>query len=113
MSNSEKQINKSQLLKGILEPCILKIIDNEEVYGYDITERLNEVGLTDITLGTIYPLLLRLEKQKLISSYNKKSKIGPDRKYYEITIAGKIYLNEFIQKWNVLSKSVDNIINSK
>lgn len=52
----------SQMLKGTLEGCILKVISQKETYGYEISEKLGEYGFADILEGTIYPLLLRLEK---------------------------------------------------
>jgi len=100
---------KTQLLKGILEPCILKIISRKEVYGYEITKILNDNGMESITLGTIYPLLSRLEKQNYITSHKIKSELGPDRKYYDITVSGLIYLNEFNADWVKLDNAVNKI----
>jgi PadR family transcriptional regulator PadR len=100
---------KTQLLKGILEPCILKIISKKDVYGYEITKVLNENGMKSITLGTIYPLLSRLEKHEYINSHKIKSDFGPDRKYYDITVSGLIYLNEFSDDWIKLDSAVNNI----
>lgn len=54
--------DKSQLLRGTLEGCILKIINDKETYGYEIAENLKLYGFKDISEGTIYPLLIRLEK---------------------------------------------------
>ncbi len=55
-------MEKSQLMKGILENCILKILEKDETYGYEIARQLQEYGFSDIKEGTLYPLLLRLEK---------------------------------------------------
>ena len=52
----------SQMLKGTLEGCVLKVISREETYGYEISQKLRQYGLADISEGTIYPLLLRLER---------------------------------------------------
>jgi len=54
--------NNSQILKGILEGCILSIISKEETYGYELLTKLKGCGFEDIVEGTLYPLLLRLEK---------------------------------------------------
>ena len=56
-------MDKSQLMKGILESCILKIISQSETYGYEIVDRLQENGFREVKEGTLYPLLLRLEKK--------------------------------------------------
>lgn len=55
----------SQMLKGTLSGCILAIISREETYGYEIAEKLSGYGFGKIAEGTIYPLLLRLEKTDL------------------------------------------------
>ena len=52
-------MDKSQMLKGILEGCTLKIIGKTETYGYDIVTQLQSFGFTDIKEGTLYPLLLK------------------------------------------------------
>lgn len=101
--------SKSQFLKGTLEGCILKIINKEEVYGYEITEKLKEYGLKDISEGTIYPLLLRLEKNGFLQATKKESPYGPRRKYYTLSDKGKEELKEFYNNWLELKVSVDKI----
>ena len=56
------------MLKGVLEGCVLEIISHEETYGYEITKRLNALGFTDVVDGTVYTILVRLEKNKLVES---------------------------------------------
>ena len=77
-------MDKSQLLKGVLESCILKIIDKHETYGYEIVSTLSEYGFEDVKEGTLYPILLRLEKKNLIQGIFKESPLGPKRKYYHL-----------------------------
>ncbi len=60
--------DKSQLLRGTLEGCILKIINDKETYGYEIAENLKLYGFKNISEGTIYPLLIRLEKNNFLNS---------------------------------------------
>ena len=55
--------NNAQLLKGVLEYCVLKLIDHEPTYGYEIVMHLKQVGFSDLSESTLYPLLLRLEQQ--------------------------------------------------
>lgn len=102
-------LDKSQLMKGTLEGCILKIIDKSETYGYEIVSQLQKNGFTDACEGTMYPLLLRLEKKGLIWANFKPSQLGPSRKYYSLTRDGRIYLNEFYAHWLDVSKSVERI----
>lgn len=58
--------DKSQLMRGSLEGCILKILSSETTYGYEIVTKLLDYGFEDIKEGTIYPLLVRLEKKELL-----------------------------------------------
>ena len=102
-------MDKAQLMKGILESCILKIIDKNETYGYEIVVQLQKYGFADVKEGTIYPLLLRLEKKSLITATFKESPLGPKRKYYSLTEEGKQYVDSFYQVWKEITDSVDEI----
>ncbi|WP_246095126.1 PadR family transcriptional regulator [Salinicoccus cyprini] len=100
---------KSQMLKGILEGCILKLIEKETLYGYDIIFRLKEFNLSMVSEGSIYPLLHKLQKAGYITGRRVKSAEGPMRKYYKITEAGKEYLEEFELHWQELDDAVNQI----
>ncbi|HGI5494780.1 TPA: PadR family transcriptional regulator, partial [Streptococcus pyogenes] len=78
----------SQMLKGILYGCILLLLSKKEMYGYMISEELDIYGFKNISKGTIYPLLLSLEKKGLIIGDLKPSIYGPRRKYYSLTEKG-------------------------
>ncbi len=99
--------NITEMLKGVLDGCILQIISREEIYGYEITKRLNELGFTDVVDGTVYTILLRLEKNGLISSVKKKSDIGPPRKFFSLTEDGQLRLEEFWLKWEFVSEKLE------
>jgi len=101
---------RSQLLKGVLEGCILAIIKQGPTYGYGLSMKLNENGLTDISEGSIYPILLRLQKEGLIEGKMKASPTGPQRKYYYLTTEGTEALQMFHVHWEALKGPVDNII---
>ena len=103
--------DQSQLMRGTLEGCILKVIAAETTYGYEIMEKLVQYGFEDIREGTIYPLLVRLEKKDLISSQVRPSPLGPSRKYYSITAEGKEMLSSFVLCWDRVSRAVENIMN--
>ncbi|AFQ44231.1 PadR family transcriptional regulator [Desulfosporosinus meridiei] len=102
--------DKSQLMRGTLEGCILKIISLEVTYGYEIMLKLTGYGFNDIREGTIYPLLVRLEKKDLICGEFKPSPLGPSRKYYFITKRGKEALNSFEAYWQSISVAVTKIL---
>ncbi|MDV0442346.1 PadR family transcriptional regulator [Methanorbis furvi] len=102
--------DKTQLMKGTLEGCILKIIGQETTYGYEIMEKLIHYGFTDVREGTIYPLLVRLEKKNLIESEYRTSPLGPSRKYYHLTKTGSETAAEFVLAWQEISHAVDRIL---
>lgn len=102
--------DKSQLLRGTLEGCILKIISRRTTYGYEIIESLHRFGFEEISEGTIYPLLLRMEKQEYICSQLLPSPLGPKRKYFTISAKGLAYLREFESSWNAISRAAAQIL---
>lgn len=102
--------DKSQMMRGTLEGCILKIISIETTYGYEIVTKLQYYGFEDIREGTIYPLLVRLEKKKTITSEFRPSLLGPSRKYYSLTEDGLELLAEFEACWKNIATTVDSIL---
>lgn len=103
----------SQMLKGTLEGCILKIISASETYGYEISEKLKANGFPDISEGTIYPLLLRLEKNGCISATYKSSPLGPKRKYFTLTEEGHRELQAFWHRWLEIEKAVHHLFDKR
>lgn len=101
---------RSQLLKGVLEGCILALINREATYGYELSVKLQQFGLSDISEGSIYPVLLRLQKENLITGVMHKSESGPNRKYYYLTKEGVEALEQFKNHWIGLKIPVDKII---
>lgn len=105
--------DKSQLMRGTLEGCILKIISLKETYGYEIMIKLSDYGFEDIREGTIYPLLVRLEKKGFIYAEFKPSPLGPSRKYYSITKEGIKTLNSFEVYWHSVTEAVNKILSGE
>ncbi|MBA5850249.1 PadR family transcriptional regulator [Clostridium sp. cel8] len=103
-------MKQTQLLKGVLEGCVLLIISKNEVYGYELVQLLKEYGFKEIVAGTVYPLLQKLEKQGYLLSEMKSSKEGPDRKYYYTTQKGITRCKDFIEQWKELVSNVNNLI---
>jgi PadR family transcriptional regulator, regulatory protein PadR len=108
--NIEK--TKAQMRKGVLEYCILSIINQKEVYASDIIFQLKEAELI-VVEGTLYPLLTRLKNDGLLSYRWEESKTGPPRKYYEITDDGKKFLEGLDKSWNDLVKAVNKLKGNK
>ncbi len=103
-------VDRAQILKGLLDGCILKIISQGETYGYRLTSDLNEYGFKELNEGSVYPSLIRLEKKGLVSAETKKSSIGPSRKYFRLTLQGEAYLHDFSKLWSEISTVVDQIM---
>lgn len=101
---------RSQLLKGVLDGCVLAVIEKEEVYGYELSKKLQDYGLKDVSEGTIYPILLRLQKNKWIVGTMRPSESGPNRKYYSITEDGKEALQAIQHEWEILSIPITKIL---
>lgn len=99
----------TQMLKGILSGCILILLEKESLYGYRLNDRLKEFGF-DVPMGTIYPLLLSLEKKEFIKGVKRPSKDGPDRKYYHLTATGIEEKEQFILQWNSLKSTVEHLL---
>ena len=106
-------MSNTQMLKGILDSCLLAIINEGEVYGYELAEKLESYGFQQTSEGTIYPLLIRMQKEELVTTTLKKSTAGPRRKYYSLTSKGEEELQAFIERWNQLSRSVDQILQKR
>lgn len=100
---------RSQLLKGILEGCILAVISQETIYGYELTMKLHAMRI-EVSEGSIYPLLLRLQKEQLIVGEMRESPSGPNRKYYTLTEKGEKALQQFIVHWDHLKGPVDELL---
>lgn len=100
----------TQMLKGVLEGCILQIINEQETYSYKISQKLSEYGLGNVSEGTIYPLMLRLQKNDLVSSTLKASSSGPKRKYFNLTEKGQEELENFKKNWEDLFTAVNKLM---
>ena len=101
--------NNAQLLKGILEYCVLKLIEKEPTYGYEIVIQLKQLGFSELSESTLYPMLLRLEQQEKVTVERRPSPKGPSRKYYIVTEEGRKALLEFRQDWYQLCQLVEKI----
>ncbi len=104
--NSEN--TQAQMRKGILEYCILEILNKKEAYPSEILNQLKIAKLI-VVEGTLYPILTRLKNAELLSYRWEESNSGPPRKYFAITEAGKTFLSELRQTWNELQTAIQTI----
>lgn len=105
-------MKETQMLKGLLEGCVLALIQQGagEIYGYELVQRLKASGFTTIVGGTIYPLLQKLEKNQLIKGEMRKSPEGPDRKYFTLTTLGEQSLADFQRQWREMEGKVNGLL---
>lgn len=101
--------NITEMLKGVLEGCVLEIIDRGETYGYEITQQLRELGFTDVVEGTVYTITMRLEKNNLVDIEKKRSTVGPPRKFYTLNETGQEHLEIFWEKWGFISNKMNEL----
>jgi len=99
---------KSQMRKGILEYCILLILNRRRAYANDIIQLLQEARLI-VVEGTLYPLLTRLKNMSLLNYQWIESTQGPPRKYYELTQEGKQFLSGMEQAWIEVTETINHL----
>ena len=100
--------NQIQLKKGALELCVLALLARRESYAYEIASTLADaVGMGE---GTIYPLMRRMQDDRLVETYLVESSAGPSRKYYRLTDAGKASFSQQKEAWTAFVKAVNDIL---
>ncbi len=99
-----------QLLKGVLSLLLLHLLAERESYGYEVVQRLHEIGLADVLEGTVYPALARLEREARVSARLVSSNAGPARKYYRPTPAGYKALTTGRANWMSLADVVSSVL---
>jgi PadR family transcriptional regulator, regulatory protein PadR len=101
----------TQLLRGVLELCLLAVMDDEPAYGYEMTKRLRARGLSIVGEGSVYPLLARLERDGLVETYRAASNGGPPRKYYRTSRDGQRTLADGVSEWRATRDAIDTVLN--
>jgi PadR family transcriptional regulator PadR len=102
-----------QLLKGVLSLLLVRLLAERESYGYEVVQRLREIGLADINEGSVYPALARLERELRIESRLVASRSGPARKYYRPTSDGRQFLEDGAASWLSLTEVVNPVLAGK
>ena len=97
-----------QLKKGVLELCVLALLSQHDSYAYEIASRLSAgIGMGE---GTIYPLMRRLQNERLVETYLVESPAGPSRKYYRLTPSGHASFASQKAAWNSFATAVHGIL---
>jgi PadR family transcriptional regulator, regulatory protein PadR len=101
---------RSQLLRGVLDLCLLAVMGDGPAYGYEMTKRLRARGLSTVGEGSIYPLLGRLERDGLVETRRAVSNGGPPRKYYSLSPDGERALESGVAEWKATRDAVDGAL---
>jgi PadR family transcriptional regulator PadR len=96
----------SQLRRGVLELCLLRVLCDEPGYGYEIVSRLASLGPLASSENTIYPLLRRLKADGLLETFVRDSPAGPPRQYYRVTPTGRQRLVAVSREWTAMAAAV-------
>ena len=114
MEPSGARAGLSQLRRGTVEYCVLALLRDGERYGFELVRELSDsAGPLVTSEGTIYPLLTRLRKDRLVTTTWRESESGPPRRYYRLTESGHAALSSFVQEWARFRDSVDAILNGR
>ncbi|MCM3217545.1 PadR family transcriptional regulator [Niallia taxi] len=97
-----------QFKKGVLELCVLVLLDKKDRYGYELVQKISDQ--IEISEGSVYPLLRRLTKEEYFTTYLQESTEGPPRKYYTLTEKGREYLQTLLLEWQQFRDGVDTLI---
>ena len=100
----------AQMRKGVLEFCVLACVATTPTYGFEIARRLEGYPGVLESEGTLYPLLARLRKNRLVETTWQESAAGPPRRYYHLTSAGHRALRDFAEAWSPFSTSVSQLL---
>ncbi len=98
-----------QLRRGTLELCVLRVLSRGEAHGYEIVQRLKQARFLTIREGTVYPVLQRLLRAKLVRAQARKSQVGPPRKCFMLTTQGRMDLYEMEARWTAFVRSIDSL----
>jgi PadR family transcriptional regulator PadR len=99
----------SQLRRGLLELCLLNLLERGESYGYEIVKRLEEIEELSVTESTVYPILSRLRRDGYLKVRSVPSPGGPPRRYFSLTRPGRSYLRQLNDYWDDLGAAIQRL----
>ena len=99
----------TQLRKGLLEFCVLSVLRAGESYGYEIVQALKNVEALAVSESTVYPILSRLRHEGLLKVRDVPSPAGPPRRYFALTVAGRLRVAEMNAYWELLEQTIDDL----
>jgi PadR family transcriptional regulator, regulatory protein PadR len=103
---------KSQMKKGVMDLCVLSILQGEEAYPSDMLQILNDAKIA-MPEGTLYPILTRLKNAGYLNYRWVESTEGPPRKYFCLTSEGEHQLSQLLQGYAEITKAIETVLNRK
>ena len=103
---------RPEFLKGTLDMLVLKIVALGPIHGYAISYRIQQISrqVFQLTQGSLYPALHRMEEQGFLKAEWKATETGREAKFYMLTVKGKKQLDVEVRKWETLSGAVSLIL---
>ncbi|NIZ90317.1 PadR family transcriptional regulator [Kineococcus rubinsiae] len=101
---------RAQLLRGSLDLCVLAALDQQPSHAYELATRLAEAGLGEVSYGTVYPLITRLRRSGLLHEQQQLSPLGPARKVFSLTKAGRAALTDWLALWQRSTSDVEAVL---
>ena len=100
----------SQMRRGAIEYCVLALLRDKEMYGFELTKALAAADGLVTSEGTVYPLLARLRSEGSVETFWEESSQGPPRRYYRLTTDGRLALDAFVVQWRRFRDTVDELL---
>jgi PadR family transcriptional regulator PadR len=101
---------ETQLRRGVLEYCVLGLLEERPHYGHELVQRLSSADGLLTSEGTIYPLLARMRREAQVMTEWRESSSGPPRRYYRLTDSGRRALAEFRGSWRRFRNAVESVL---
>lgn len=96
-----------QLGAGLLEACVLGVLSDNDMYGYNLTQKIR--GVMNVSESTLYPVLRRLMKEGYLETYDQEY-MGRNRRYYHLSAQGKVKHLENLKEWEQFSKTITDLL---
>ena len=110
MTEAEISDRRAQLLRGVLDMCLLALLEQEPCHAYELARRVQEAGLGETSYGTIYPLITRLRRLGLLEEHPEPSAVGPPRKVFSVSAAGRSTLSSWTEQWQTTTAAVTAVL---
>lgn len=103
----------TQLSKGILEGCVLRLVKTKYLCPAEIVDAMRTAGFAEFSEGTLYPMLLRLEKEGCFETKRQATRNSPPKKFYRLSESGRARLEQFYRLWSATAQNVAKIFNDE